>query len=270
MRRLGRTVVSDRTAKKWRYEAKASGSRETDLAAICESPRLAYVVGVADEIIETLKGLDPQSSSVIHNVVTGGPVWLKDRPEGRVYNTDLLVPCRRCPKCLRAKARHWRNRASIETRAAGRTWFCTFTMRPERHARAMYEAIRYETARGNRWETLPPDVRFRSLCRFIRREWQLYIKRLRKRGAELRYLMIIERHSGGGDIDGMPHLHALVHEQGSPVRHRTLQEQWTAGFSNMKLVDDQARRIAYVCKYLTKDIVNRPFASLRYGQPLVV
>ena len=265
MRRLGRTVVLDRVAKSWRYQAKAEGSQDVNLAGNCQSPRLASMVGVADEVTETLKGFRPRTSSVIYNGVSRMPVWLKERPKGRVWHIDAHVRCRRCETCLRAKARHWRLRAQLETRRSSRTWFGTLTMTPELHARAMYEAIRKEEARGNRWDQLTAEQRWRALTGFIRREWQLYMKRLRKSGAKVRYLLVIERHSGGGPNNDMPHLHTLIHEQGSPVRHRTLKEQWTLGFTDFKLVDDGPRAVAYVCKYLTKDICNRPFASLHYG-----
>jgi hypothetical protein len=94
-------------------------------------------------------------------------------------------------------------------------------------------------------------------------EFQRYCKRLRKEGCGLRYMLIIEKHASG-----LPHLHALMHETDSPIRHRQLNDQWTWGFSTHKLIpsDDNGKAAAYVCKYLSKEMASRVRASTQYGR----
>lgn len=268
MRRLGRVVVDDRTAGRWSYQAKAEGSDRANLAGNCERPIVVQAVGLRDAVLGRMEAVN-RGVPVTRRMMDNQPVWVDPQqlPEGRVRHVDIEVPCRRCERCLKRKAAHWRLRAESEVKQASRSWFSTFTARPEVHARNEYIALRHQASRGNRWESLTPDERFAAITAPMLREFQLYLKRLRKTGAKLRYMVITERHTAGGDNHGKPHLHALIHELGEPIRYKTLDKQWSVGFSSHKLVDSTGAAVAYACKYLTKDIANKPRASLRYGQP---
>ena len=96
----------------------------------------------------------------------------------------------------------------------------------------------------------------------VGREVTRYLKRVRKEsGARVRYLLVAERHKSG-----QPHLHIMVHEadQERPVRYATLANQWKLGFVHFKLAQD-TKTAAYVCKYISKALLARVRASLRYG-----
>lgn len=268
MRRLGRVVVDDRTAGRWSYQAKAEGSDRANLAGNCQRPIVVEAVGLRDAALGRLEAVNTGFARVTRRIMDGQPVWVdpRDLPQGRVRHIDIEVPCRRCETCLKRKAAHWRLRAESEIAQSKRTWFSTFTACPEVHAKNEYHALRHQAGRGNKWECLSADARFAAVTQPLLREFQLYLKRLRKSGATLRYMVITERHTGGGESHGRPHLHALIHELGEPIRYKTLDKQWSVGFSTHKLVDETGAAAAYACKYLTKDIANKPRASLRYGQ----
>lgn len=180
-----------------------------------------------------------------------GDVALKKR----VFWLTMAVRCRQCADCLRFRARQWRNRASIEIRAAARTWFGTFTLSAENHYMMLCRARLPDGSASG-------DV-FKARHAEISKEITKYFKRVRKEsGAPLKYLLVAEKHKSG-----LPHYHALIHEviQDLPVRHATLSSQWRLGFTNFKLVET-AQHAAYVTKYLSKDAVARVRASRLYGK----
>jgi hypothetical protein len=117
------------------------------------------------------------------------------------------------------------------------------------------------------FETLPLGERYRRIEAQIAPELVKMWKRLRKGGAQFRFMLVAESsHTHQG---GLPHYHCLVHEVGLPLRHATLKREWTHGFTKWKLVDQDTnvKAIAwYVCKYLTKDAVARVRASVSYGR----
>lgn len=171
------------------------------------------------------------------------------------YFMDLKVPCRRCSACLRARAREWRIRGATEIRRSARTWFGTFTLRPEAH----YHML----ARARLPKDVHPEDEFIARHREISKEFTKYWKRVRKySGASIRYLLVAERHKSG-----LPHYHALIHEvtEVDRVTHALLTAQWPFGFTRFKLVDT-AQHASYVAKYLSKDAVARVRASQRYGK----
>lgn len=94
----------------------------------------------------------------------------------------------------------------------------------------------------------------------VSKELTKYFKRLRKKGAEFRFVLVAEAHK-----DGYPHFHALLHERDAVITKSTLQGEWPYGFTTCKLVKDE-RAAHYVAKYLAKDARTRIRASLHYGQ----
>lgn len=176
-----------------------------------------------------------------------------------MISTDLEVRCRKCGPCLRYRAAVWRYRAQAEYHEAARTWFATFTLKPEEHFKVLCQA----RVRWTGFDQASDQDQFRMRHCIISSELTKYFKRLRKQtGSKLRYLIVAEKHKSG-----LPHYHALIHEVSvdSPVRHAQLSGQWRLGFTQFKLVDDP-KAAAYVCKYLAKDASARVRASLAYGR----
>lgn len=184
----------------------------------------------------------------------------------------MHVPCRKCARCLRTRANIWRERARAELATAtwrgGRSWFVTLTCRPDvHHAHLAMTRVRLDT-QGIDFGTLPKDEQFRERHRPLAMELTKWLKRVRKTcGARFRYLAVTEIHMGGGDNDGQPHLHLLMHEvdPATPLRERVLRTQWPHGHAKAKLVTSVEAGV-YLCKYLSKDARARVRASGRYGE----
>lgn len=130
-----------------------------------------------------------------------------------------------------------------------------------------------------------PGVAFERRVGVIGEEVTRWLKRVRKRcceewqaqglelsGGEIRYFLVVERH-----VSGEPHWHVLLHETSElkPIRNDWLckpprdkpapqtDARWHLGFSNFKLIG--LERATYPTKYLTKSLLARVRASLRYG-----
>lgn len=161
-----------------------------------------------------------------------------------VQNIALLVRCRKCEPCMVKRSQAWALRALHETRNSLRTWFCTFTYRPDDRLRVKIRA------RGESFE---------QIAKVCSKDFTLYLKRLRKNtGVKFRYLLAFEPHK-----DGFPHLHALVHEDYDPITKRQIQLEWKHGFSHVELAEPE--HAFYVTKYISKQMASRVRASLRYG-----
>lgn len=201
----------------------------TYYAADCENP-----------VIRELTGSDTQ-----------------DRPRGDLdIFADIAVRCRKCERCLNARAMHWTKRASDELAFASRSWFGTITIGPGRRY-----LIDCEIPNKN---ALTADQLFSSRHRIVALELTRWLKRVRKNsGAKLRYCLVAEAHK-----DAWPHYHLLVHENltGGRVTERQLRTSWHWGYVKWNVVawnpGDAAK---YVCKYLAKDARARVRASVNYG-----
>lgn len=165
------------------------------------------------------------------------------QPKGHYVGIDIMVPCRRCAKCLLVRKLNWKDRIMSETTQHQRTWFVTLTFGPK--GRELLQAAP------------SPD----KAAMF---EITDYLKRLRYHltqnwdNARLRYIAVLEHHK-----DGTPHIHMLVHSSDKLVSRTFMKAKWPHGFINVKLVD--ADVASYLTKYLTKE-VNRVRASLHYGR----
>lgn len=138
-----------------------------------------------------------------------------------------------------------------ETAIAPRTWFVTWTLRPDEHYRALLLG-----GSERRSDDEEYDIRHRQISKWI----TLAVKRLRKQtGATIRLLCVAEAHASG-----LPHYHLLIHEVKGAVRERDLTACWPHGFSKSRLVADP-RAAAYVTKYLSKSMRARVRASIDYG-----
>lgn len=183
-----------------------------------------------------------------------------DRP---TFHVDVEARCRRCGECLKARAALWRGRARAEIGASSRTWFGTLTLTAQAQFRALSAARQAAARKGTDFDGLSQQDQFRARCMEVGREVTLYLKRLRKHGAKIRYCLVFEAHKSGA-----PHCHVLIHERGVPVRHKLLSEQWRLGFTKFNLVKDN-RAAAYITKYLTKAAIARIRASENYGADFV-
>ena len=195
---------------------------------------------------------------------------------------DYCMPCRSCPPCRKRKMGHWAYRAINEARAAQqegrRTWFGTLTLNPSTMSETLQQALEGYMEGSDTgevedwWEDPLCDYRFALHRKVLTAELQKYWKRLRKAGLEFSYLAVFERHKSG-----LPHIHWLLHENGSPIRKAVLQDKWTHGFTKVKLVKNgydkkRKRKVSiefaafYVCKYLQKHQQSRQLASQCYGK----
>ena len=220
--------------------AKSVARLERDCAGRCERPQLVSSIGRPWAV---------------------GPDRRPNLAPGKLLIIDLWVPCRKCGRCLQARASEWTRRAMVETTRRVRTWFGTLTMDPHWHSLAVMRA----RSKHSDWSTLTEERQFGALVREVSAELTKYLKRVRKRsGAPLRYILVAEKHSE--QLAGLPHFHLLIHEldADTPVRKAVLKDEWKLGFSRWKLADRWSAR--YVCKYLAKEASTRVRASKDYGR----
>lgn len=229
---------------------------EWDVAGGCQSP----------VCVERFARPPKQRNSTSQNA---SGIWFRGAAEPTGLGVPLTItmwaPCRKCSYCLKRRGAQWRDRARFETDTAQRTWFCTWTLSPDRQYHFLSEARAALSATGTDFEEVSNAEQFQRVCWRIGRRFTLGLKRLRKNtGADMRFLIVAERHKSGA-----PHFHGLIHEQhGSPaITHAALKRDlWHEGFVNYKLADPASA--AYVTKYLTKSAEARVRASIRYGKPI--
>lgn len=191
-------------------------------------------------------------------------------PDRPVWHTPLrvtlVVGCRRCDVCLRHRREHWCRRIIDETMSAPRTWFLTLTFRPELQYAALIKARAACTIAGEVYDQLTGQQQFARRQACLGPEVTLFLKRLRKTGAQVRYIVVAEPHKSGH-----VHYHLMLHEVCHPVRKATIQRCWIAGFSQAKLVQTghSVSASRYVAKYISKtydDALSRVRASVGYGR----
>lgn len=125
-----------------------------------------------------------------------------------------FVPCRKCEGCRLRIVRKLIWQMLREVSAAPRTWHCGLTFAEESEGY---------------------------------REFQLFMKRVRKRTPSCRFYAVSER----GSKRGRFHYHALIFCTPS-LKKAEVQASWTVGHSFAKLVD-MRMPFAYLAKYVTKD-----------------
>lgn len=177
----------------------------------------------------------------------------------------MLTKCRRCPTCLEQHARFWRGRAITECQGAERTWFGSFTCRPEQHV--WIDATC--SMRKQNFELLPQEQKFAEQSRVLGIEATKFLKRVREAsGFRFRYLLVTEVHDGEDTSDfmrGRPHLHMLLHEfPDQPIRKAMLEHQWKWGNTTWRICHNSGAAW-YICKYISKASDARVRASLGYG-----
>lgn len=184
------------------------------------------------------------------------------------------LPCRQCEKCRAVRATKWRQRIRTELALWPRTWFCTFTFRPDVHFHMHMTHLQKKNRAGWLDSDFTAEREWKLRCEAAGEQFTTYLKRVRKpRKGEppvrFKYVMAFEPHNE--QLAGLPHMHALVHEVAGPVTWRRLMDRWELGWATAKLVGsddetDPARVARYVAKYLTKAGLNaRIRASEGYG-----
>lgn len=224
------------------------------------------------------------------------------RRNGRAIEFDTR--CRRCPNCLQYRMLLWRRRARAEIAIAPRTWFGTLTVEPHFQQMAQFRASLRLARDGIDFHKLPKAEQFAERVREISPEITKWLKRVRRQAATnlrqkargkvgctksagqrcichplksyhvgIRYILVVEEHTGGGALHGLPHFHLLVHEidEDAPIRKHVMEAKWSFGITHFRLIedagDDRNKYANYVTKYLTKSILCRARASLKYGRP---
>lgn len=136
----------------------------------------------------------------------------------KIYN-GVLCPCGKCAGCVRTYRQVWITRAVLESYCHDQrtNYFITLT---------------YDD------EHCPADG-----C-ISKRDFQLFIKRLRKRCGSLRYFGVGEY----GKKSFRPHYHAIIY--GFTGTKDDIQECWSQGFTFVGNVTPAS--CAYVAKYLSK------------------
>lgn len=244
---------------------------EWDISNQCESPvrfsltgrpLQAFTRAVADLPASEQARFSPE----VDRVDLQSRYWYGDRSHNFPLFVELIAACRRCEPCRRRRARLWAHKAMAEVERASRTWFATFTARPDEQYRwaGLASLARYEASAPFTAES--EAIAFADVCAVASADITRYVKRVRKESAApLRYLIVTERHKSGD-----PHFHAFVHEvdPAKPIRKAVLRAQWIHGFSRFKLLEPGEGRAAawYLCKYLSKDLSSRVRASIRYGK----
>lgn len=149
-------------------------------------------------------------------------------PQMLTINGELVqVPCKKCPPCLDMHKIEWYNRMVLEQ--FGKTYlpfFTTFTYAPEFYQDDMREAIR---------------------------QAQLFFKRLRKAGHDIRYFMAVER----GKKTNRLHNHVIIWSKSlSRMRSydswKILYDGWNKGRVDCSVVRTLGA-LKYTAKYITKD-----------------
>ncbi len=234
------------------YPESAGTRIEWDISARCQRPI---------EIVDEGEGHYQPSPS------RAGLEWQSNRTLAK------LVPCRRCPSCLRARQRAWTVRAVREVKHAEsrglRTWAGTLTFNPHERYRMLSRTRSRLDAHGIDLASLHPDARFREqhrdlgplVSKFLR-SLRKGRKKLRQRRLFFRYFLTVEPHK-----DGTPHYHLVVHEISdlAPIPKQTLEASWRKhGFSHWRLIREP-RQAAYAAKYLGKGAAARVRASKAYG-----
>lgn len=188
--------------------------------------------------------------------------WHGDPGQAHALLLDMEVRCRKCPACLRYRAKLWANKAMQEIALAPRTWFATFTGNPDEQFRWLSLARMNRLNKSSDFDAQTEHAEFCDIVAAAGPDITRYVKRIRKAsGAPIRYLIVAESHQSGA-----PHWHALIHEvdPAKPIRKSVLKGQWPHGFTQFKLVENRGAAW-YLCKYLSKDFSTRVRASVRYG-----
>lgn len=180
-----------------------------------------------------------------------GLVRFYERGGGRASVRSLQLPCGQCVGCRLERSRQWAVRCIHEAKMYDNNCFVTLTYNDDN--------LRDTRCRGVALRDSIPEMSLRY------RDFQLFMKRLRKRRRDVRFFMCGEY----GERNGRPHFHACLFNcdfsdrvlhgrspSGSSVyRSASLEALWPHGYSTVgDLTFESAAYCArYVMKKLTGD-----------------
>lgn len=138
-----------------------------------------------------------------------------------------VFPCGKCPICVRSDSRDWMLRLSVEQAHSFSSHFITLTYNEKN------------------------IVRNGSVGVLVKRDLQLFLKRLRQRVADkfpdnpkLRFFAVGEY----GPTTHRPHYHLIVFNLPSDINlHRLIEDCWSKGFITVS--DVNGARISYLASY---------------------
>lgn len=178
-----------------------------------------------------------------------------------LYPDSVIIPCGKCIGCRIDYSRNWADRMMLELETAQKAVFVTLTYDDD-HLHVCYEKD------GRKYGSLN------------KRDWQLFMKRLRKYFGDkkIRFYMAGEY----GDRTRRPHYHAILFGLGlddfsdlrghgfNELRQRyyisdTLARIWSNGF--VLLSDVSWSTCAYVARYVQKKVGKTSFLCDVYRQP---
>lgn len=178
---------------------------------------------------------------------SGGEIVFSEKAAGRQLDRELLIPCGHCHGCLQERAKQWATRCMHEAQMHERNSFITLTYRTE-------ELVR-----------LPHG------CCLDYRDFQLFMRRVRKRHAGVSFYMCGEY----GEQYSRPHFHACMFgldfddrvlfrttESGAKLfTSKALEELWPHGHSSVG--DLTWESAGYVARYCTTKVTG-PAAAEHY------
>lgn len=253
-----------RLIQRLRLFRKEAGHFEADISGSCEAPVTRELFAAPDRdraLAYDVFWIDPDTGREHAHYRGYREQSYRTRPSLTVI---LTVKCRKCPACLRLRAREWTQRCTAEIAQASRTWHTTVTFKPEVRLTSLYSAALHCRRRHADYDALPEQERHTLLCSKLGEHVTKALKRLRKQtGLRLRYCLVWERHPSSG----FPHAHMLLHETIGEITKREIERAFApVGFSAPRLVDRAGRSARYITKYIAKESGARVRASFRYGK----
>lgn len=139
------------------------------------------------------------------------------------------VPCGKCPPCKLRRVNSWVFRLLQEEKQSEHAHFITLT-----------------------YDTDHVPITNNHFMGLSKRDLQLFIKRLRKRGQFIKYYAVGEY----GSVHKRPHYHLItfglsdVRDYNGELRSESLRKAWGLGDTHIGKVSSDS--IAYTCKYINK------------------
>lgn len=217
--------------------------------------------------------LEPVLVNSFRGMADSQPIWVINpkitKPIGFL---DVYGRCRKCAHCRTQNRLQWISRIFVEyEKAGGRTWFVTLTSAQAHRQYVDHMATQIAFNKKHEiFSRLDADEKFKFRADAWRREISLYMKRLRKgvggkAKPKIRFFCVFEAHK-----TGHVHAHLLIFEVDkiNVLSERLIRSRWRPrGICEGKLVKNGKQAVAYVSKYIAKDLGVRPQNSLRFGRP---
>ncbi|AXH75686.1 MAG: replication initiator protein [Microviridae sp.] len=145
---------------------------------------------------------------------------------GKVYNSDVMVPCGKCPACKLRRVNDWVIRLTEEER---------------HHKYAMFLTLTYQT------EHIP--ISPNHFMTLKKEDLQNFFKRLRKQGHTFKYFAVGEY----GGLRKRPHYHIILM---GDMTEQNVVDAWTLNgemLGGVNIGSVSGNSIAYTLKYIDKE-----------------